>query len=508
MNKQEIADNHKKLRSVLEENGELDQNPIYGPNWVLIQPTQEALDIRSKTSYYHIGNKICKLCKIEFDYGKTNLTNCYEHTFYCICSACENAFSRSAIGEIKESIVKLSPVTAYCSRSCVNVAVHESIRRKRAEDPEYNAKCVSRLRENVKHAHAAYQKLWNDDPEWRENQREILAENGRKIGSENAKYAHAALADLRNDPEWSAKMSKISAENVKHAHAALANLWKDPEWAAEQREKIAEIGRKYGPENGAENVKYATAAYKKLLKNDPEFRESMRKIHEENIKYANAANKELWNDPEWAAEQRERIAEMGRKYGPENVKHAIAANKELWNDPEWAAKMSKISAENVKHATAARLDALINRFASINISFDGRSLTYSDAASYRNVVGAIGLTGIYKGDKPGIPDSDIGTRFALTAGMRSDLGEEIRTFASILAQPEKQISADDELALPNPPSNPDFGRWYDITNYYEDFEIILLASDVDPEDARAAEAAWAIQNSALFRENPHGYWLP
>ena len=371
MNQQEIANNHEKLRAVLEENGELDQNSIYGPNWVLIQPTQEALEARSESSYFHTDNKICQICKIEFDYGRNNLTNCGEHTFYCICAVCENVFPRSVIGKIKESIIKLSPVTAYCSRGCANVTVQESIRRRRAEDPEYNAQYLSRIRET-------------------------------------AKLGQSALDYLRkNNPKWAAKMSEISAENLKHANAALANLRKnDPEWVA----KMSKIN--------AKNIKYAHAALDDLRKNDPKWREFMREI----------------------------LAENGKKTGPENA----------------------------KYTNAARLEALIARFDLANISFDGQSLTYSDAASYRDVVGAIGLTGVYKGGKPGIPNSDIGTRFALTAGMRSNLGEEIRTFASILAQPEKQISAADELALPNLPSSPDFGRWYDITHYYEGFELSLI----------------------------------
>ena len=435
MDQQEISDNHEKLSAVLEENGELDRNPIYGPNWALVQPTQETLAARSESSYFHSDNKICEICKVEFNYGQPRHKNCGEHKLYCTCKNCDQVCeyiwgnnSGTTNGRIKKAIFNLDSVAIYCSKSCANVTVYESIRRKRTEDPEYEAEYI-RIKqkvgkENIKKATAAYKKLWDNDSKFRESI--------RKKAVENMKIAHSALADLRNDPEWSAKMSKISVENAKHA----------------------------------------TAAYKELWNNDPQFRESMRKILAENVKIASAAN------------------------------------KELWKDPKWAAKMSKINAENLKVARAARLEALIARFASANISFDGRSLSYSDSTSYQNVVGAIGLTGVYKGGKPGIPDSDIGTRFALTAGMRSDLGEEIRTFVSILAQPEKQISAADELALLNPPSNPDFGRWYDITHYYSDFEIILLASDVDPEDALATEAAWAIQNLALFRENPHGYWLP
>ena len=245
MNQQEIADNRGKLRGFLEGNGGLDRNPIYGLNWVLIQPTQEALDARSETSYYHIGNKICELCKVEFDYGQPRHKNCGEHKFYCICAACGNVFPRSAIEEIKESIIKLYPVTAYCSRGCANVTVHESIRRRREEDPEYEAQYLANMHEKNRLSVKARKELWESDQEW--------AAKMSKISAENIKHAHVALADLRNDPEWSAKMSKINAENLKHANVALANLRENnPEWAA----KMSRIR--------AENLKYAHGALANL----------------------------------------------------------------------------------------------------------------------------------------------------------------------------------------------------------------------------------------------------
>lgn len=61
----------------------------------------------------------------------------------------------------------------------------------------------------------------------------------------------------------------------------------------------------------------------------------------------------------------------------------------------------------------------------------------------------------------------------------------------------------------------DYGRWYDITHNYENFEIVLLYSGHDEAKAYMCEAAWSLHNDAVFKRdkngkklpNTHGYWM-
>lgn len=130
------------------------------------------------------------------------------------------------------------------------------------------------------------------------------------------------------------------------------------------------------------------------------------------------------------------------------------------------------------------------------LKIDGRIV--ENASEYNKKCGSIGLTGISNDDRK---------RHSLNAGKSIDLGMEIKKFWRILSRPTLQDI------------NYDYGRWFNISNNYTDFEIIILCVDVPEQDALLTEAAWAIRNNAHFKYNTdengskvqikgtHGYWM-
>ena len=164
--------------------------------------------------------------------------------------------------------------------------------------------------------------------------------------------------------------------------------------------------------------------------------------------------------------------------------------------------------------TSRSFDTLKEMLDSISIgneSFKVKVLE-KDILNYKNVCGAIGLTGVYKGDGTNLKDLNIGKRFSLTAGKSINLYKEITRFLKILAQPEKQIPFGD----PRDERHRDYGRWFDITHFYTDFEITIIAEEVSEIEAIAAETKWALENDAIFKfdlethqkiPETHGYWM-
>lgn len=124
---------------------------------------------------------------------------------------------------------------------------------------------------------------------------------------------------------------------------------------------------------------------------------------------------------------------------------------------------------------------------------------------YRNKLGAIGLYGKFKKD---------GKRYALTAGKSVNLHREIRSFYHRINHPELQKPYG--FVLPsNDKIDNDYGRWYDITHDYCDFEIVIIYSGENEAEAYLYEASWALANDAIFKKDKnykkikgtHGYWM-
>ena len=149
-----------------------------------------------------------------------------------------------------------------------------------------------------------------------------------------------------------------------------------------------------------------------------------------------------------------------------------------------------------------------------NIKFDGSYINFSNLQeidSYKGI-GSIGLTGVFKED---------GKRYALTAGKSNNLSKEIRKFIRILNSPEKQTIYG-QIDLSTGKIDNDYGRWYDITHNYTDFQIEILYFGNSESEALKFEALWALRNNATFKydcdlnsknfmkkiEGTHGYWLP
>lgn len=129
-------------------------------------------------------------------------------------------------------------------------------------------------------------------------------------------------------------------------------------------------------------------------------------------------------------------------------------------------------------------------------------------ADFGYICGAIGLTGVYKGD---------GIRYALTAGKSVNLQKEINFFVYNITHPNEMPPYG--TIDPNTGKiDSDYGRWYTIANEYEDFEILLITDEegVDEEKALDCEFLWSIENGAYYNSNSdrtkvegtHGYWLP
>lgn len=149
-----------------------------------------------------------------------------------------------------------------------------------------------------------------------------------------------------------------------------------------------------------------------------------------------------------------------------------------------------------------------------SIKFNGSNIDFcnlQEIDSYKGI-GAIGLTGVFKEDSK---------RYVLTAGKSNDLSKEIRKFIRILNSPEKQLPYGQINPLTGKIDS-DYGRWYDITHNYTDFEIEILYFGNGESKALKYEALWALRNNAIFKydcdlnsdnfmkkiEGTHGYWLP
>ena len=65
---------------------------IHGPNWVIIKPTQEELNIANKNALYHSKEKECILCHSKFSFGQTQKIICGECKLIAISEGSGEAF--------------------------------------------------------------------------------------------------------------------------------------------------------------------------------------------------------------------------------------------------------------------------------------------------------------------------------------------------------------------------------------------------------------------------------
>lgn len=144
------------------------------------------------------------------------------------------------------------------------------------------------------------------------------------------------------------------------------------------------------------------------------------------------------------------------------------------------------------------------KYEEIYQSIEEKKIDIENIGLYSKVIGSIGLYGICKAD---------GKKYALTAGKSVNLKREISAFLYRIKNPDEQKpygTLDKHGKIDN-----DYGRWYDITHDYENFEIVLLYSGDDEIQAYLCEAAWALHNDAVFKKdknnkklpNTHGYWM-
>lgn len=138
-----------------------------------------------------------------------------------------------------------------------------------------------------------------------------------------------------------------------------------------------------------------------------------------------------------------------------------------------------------------------------NLKLNDKILELGDIIKYKNQIGSIGIYGTYLKDNK---------KYALNAGKSNDLYKEIRKFISILSSPDKQIPYGDKRDL----KFKDYGRWYDITHNYKNFQIVLLTNEnCTEEEALLSELKFALDNEAFFQfdenhkklEGTHGYWM-
>lgn len=186
-----------------------------------------------------------------------------------------------------------------------------------------------------------------------------------------------------------------------------------------------------------------------------------------------------------------------------DTKLSMLENLKLHKPLKWenlSEESKKIMLSNLK-SSVEFTDKELERLNSIDIEVAG-VVNYENSKEFKDIIGVIGLTGVFKGDNK---------RYALTAGKSINLEKEIKKFWRIISNPEKQIPYNDIRDI----KFKDYGRWYDITHDYFKFEIIIIKYNCNENEALQQEAAWAVQNNAVFQfdsnhkklEGTHGYWM-